>query len=324
MNCPHCQRPTHRGPCQPSQAPLLPPPAAWRRELQQRVEAYRARQAAAGLPVAASAPPPAATTGNLVSFPTRLQQQASAEEPLAEPVVLASQPREAPEGATVRVLPPPPRPRPNLAPLPDTRPEASLAETVRVTLPRERTLLAASPQAEPSATFLQIPLPMAEPEAESPLPIRPAPCALRLRAGLMDAGVVLMGALLFAAAGWASSSWGSPGWGSEGLAQLPPHAWRPLLPAVAAVPFLLAALYLGLCSLAGGVTLGMRHQGLRVESFAGELTPQALRRRAWASLISLGALGLGFIWMYCDAQGLTWHDSISRTCVTRAEASAQG
>lgn len=310
MNCRHCQRPAHRGPCEPSQAPLLPPPAAWRRELQQRVEAYRARQAAAGLPVPETASPTPAPTGKVVSFPTRLQQQASAEEPLAEPVVLAPAPREAPEGATVRLLPPPPRTRPVLAPLPDAEPEAFLADAVRQTLPRERTLLAANPQAAPSAAFLQIPLPMAaQPERESNLPCQPAPRELRLRAALADVAIVLAGALAFTAAGWAS----------QGFAALPAHGVRSLLPAVAAVPVLLAALYLGLCSFAGGITPGMRLQGLRVESLEGPLTPQALRRRGWASLISLGALGLGFVWMYCDAQGLTWHDSISRTCVTAAK-----
>lgn len=302
MNCSHCQRPVHRGPCGPAQKPLLPPPPVWRRELQQRVEAYRARQAAAGLHPNATPPEPA----NVVSFPSRLQQQAAAEEPLAEPVVPAPRPREATDGATVRVLPPPPRtwPRPTAA-RPETESELGLAEAVRAALPRERTLLAASSSPAPSAAFLQIPLPMAPEPAAAATAVQPAERRMRLRAGLVDAGVVLTGALLFALAGWASLD----------FAPLPAHGLRSLLPAVAAVPLVLAALYLGLSALAGGVTPGMRRCGLRVESLEGPLTRQALRRRGWASLMSLGALGLGFVWMYCDAQGLTWHDSISGTCV---------
>ncbi|MGH9520417.1 MAG: RDD family protein [Terriglobales bacterium] len=287
----------------------MPPPPVWRRELQQRVEAYRARQAAAGLH-SPEVPTPA---DNLVNFPTRLQQQAAEEEPLADPVVAAPRPREATEGATVRVLPAPPRSRPSPMLRPEAEPEAGLADIVRAVAPRERRLLAASPQCVPSAAFLQIPLPMAaEPTVEA-FAVHAADRTLRLGAGLVDLGVVLAGALLFTLAGWAS----------QDFAPLPPHGLRPLLPALAAVPMVLAALYLGLSTLAGGVTVGMRQFGLRVASLEGELTPEALRRRGWASLMSLGALGLGFIWMYCDAQGLTWHDSISGTCITGPEAALE-
>ena len=70
------------------------------------------------------------------------------------------------------------------------------------------------------------------------------------------------------------------------------------------------------CAYAGGVSVGMRRENLQVRSFAGELSPAAARWRAWASLISLAALGIGFAWAGCDAQQLTWHDYMSRTFVT--------
>lgn len=161
-----------------------------------------------------------------------------------------------------------------------------------------------------SAAYLQLPLPMSATAAvssapkELPLPV--ASLERRLRAGLFDLGVVAAATALFTLTAWASAGFALPD------ASTPRH----LLPALVGVPGLLAALYVLGCAYAGGVSVGMRRENLQVRSFAGELSPAAARWRAWASLISLAALGIGFAWAGCDAQQLTWHDYMSRTFVT--------
>lgn len=250
--------------------PLIPPMPAWRREVQDRVDAYRARR-----PHDAGAPRSAI---RILQFrmppgdsgpPRRL-------EPLADPVA-----------APVRAL-------------------AALAA------PSEPLLSEVAAPADPADTAcLQLPLPMAAAAATpaQTLPQCLASRRLRLQAAVIDALVVIGASGLFALAGWAS----------QGFAKLAPAWWHPLLPALIAVPALLAAVYLLLCAYASdGTTAGMNRCGLKVAGLGGPLTVAARRRRGWASVISLAALGLGFAWVWCDPQQLSWHDMISRTCVVVA------
>lgn len=64
----------------------------------------------------------------------------------------------------------------------------------------------------------------------------------------------------------------------------------------------------------GGQTLGMRAWRIRaIRTDGGELTwRDALLRLAAASL-SWAALGLGFLWVLVDRDGLAWHDRLSGT-----------
>lgn len=64
----------------------------------------------------------------------------------------------------------------------------------------------------------------------------------------------------------------------------------------------------------GGQTLGMRTWRLKVVNDNGGIlnTRQALIRLAWAQL-SLLCLGLGYLWVLLDRDGLSWHDRLSHT-----------
>lgn len=149
----------------------------------------------------------------------------------------------------------------------------------------------------------------AEEDAETLLALRRiAPLEARLQAGLVDAGLILGASAaffaLFALLG-----------GGLSLGR------RDLL-IYFLVAFSLASLYLGLFTLLGGRTPGMRASGLTVLTFEGQpLTPQHALWRAFGYIVSTGALLLGFLWAAVDERQLTWHDLISRTFLTDRSSS---
>ncbi len=64
----------------------------------------------------------------------------------------------------------------------------------------------------------------------------------------------------------------------------------------------------------GGQTLGMRAWRLRVvRNDGGSLTFKDALVRYLAAILSLLALGLGFLWVLVDPDKLSWHDRISKT-----------
>lgn len=64
----------------------------------------------------------------------------------------------------------------------------------------------------------------------------------------------------------------------------------------------------------GGQTLGMRAWRLKLVRADGAVIrwPDAFKRHL-AALLSLLALGLGFLWMLVDRDKLAWHDRLSDT-----------
>jgi len=65
-----------------------------------------------------------------------------------------------------------------------------------------------------------------------------------------------------------------------------------------------------------GRTVGMVWMRLRVVAFdGGEPTAAQRRNRAFGTLLSAAALGIGFAWAAADEQRYTWHDRVSKTCV---------
>jgi len=338
----------------------LPPLPAWRYELQQRVDAYRARRqrpaparvlafrpaAEPEAAPAAPATPPraraqaaparrsadlgpwgpqvgASTSGTRAagalgpaptnwSAPLAARRPEPLAEPLAEPMLAPprARPLEPPLPAPNPVWDALPAAAPAAVQVPELAPVATLAEEVARPAPRRHGAMAlawpaAARHPEP-ATFLQLPLPMWAPAPVATTAACPvAPLRLRLRAAAADAAIIAVAALLFALAGWASL--GAPAPDAQ--------SWRPLLPALVAVPGVLAALYLLACAYVGGATVGMRWFGLHVVGWDGQPAPAAQLRRGWASVISLAALGLGYFWVFCDSQQLPWHDYIARTCV---------
>ncbi len=126
----------------------------------------------------------------------------------------------------------------------------------------------------------------------------------RLAAGVYDALLLL--ALLMIASVPVVALLGAP---------VPPGSWAYQF----AVLLLVGAFFAGFWS-HGGQTLGMRAWRLKVTATGG--APLSLRAaviRYLGALVSLAALGIGFIWMLFDPDGLTWHDrwSHSRVVVLR-------
>ena len=128
----------------------------------------------------------------------------------------------------------------------------------------------------------------------------PAGLLRRLAAGVYDAllllGLVMIGTVPVVAL------LGEP---------VPPGSWS----------YQFALLLLGLVFFAGfwshdGQTLGMRAWRLRVTASNGDrLSRRAAVIRYLAALVSLAALGIGFIWMLFDPDRLTWHDRWSHSRV---------
>lgn len=64
----------------------------------------------------------------------------------------------------------------------------------------------------------------------------------------------------------------------------------------------------------GGQTLGMRAWHIRVcHQAGGPVHPARALLRFFGALLSWASLGLGYLWMVVDSQGLSWHDRISGT-----------
>ncbi len=67
-----------------------------------------------------------------------------------------------------------------------------------------------------------------------------------------------------------------------------------------------------------GETAGMTWVGLRLVSFDGRPPTEGQRRtRAFGTILSTAAGGIGFAWSVADDEQLTWHDRMSKTFVVR-------
>ena len=143
-------------------------------------------------------------------------------------------------------------------------------------------------------------------EGQQGNPGRPAPLSVRAIAGAMDLGVALLATGLFAGAVHLV----------EEVALSPEETIR-----VISIAFVLNLTFYLLCFLLfAGRTAGMSWLGLSVLNLDGEPPAASQRRsRAFGTLLSLAALGIGFVWAAADEQGLTWHDRMSKTFVAQDE-----
>lgn len=67
----------------------------------------------------------------------------------------------------------------------------------------------------------------------------------------------------------------------------------------------------------GGQTLGMRAWKIKVRREDGDnMTWSNSAMRFIAASCSWGSLGLGYLWVLIDPAQRTWHDMLSKTCVT--------
>lgn len=138
---------------------------------------------------------------------------------------------------------------------------------------------------------------------------------LRLGAALVDAACAALAALGFGVGLHVVS-------GAAGLVIPPRFAGTGMaLAGVAAFTTLQV-----LCLLARVGTPGMRSLGLVLRGLEGQPAPAAAwRRRGCTVLLSIGALGLGYLWAYLDDSHLAWHDRLSGTVLTpRGVAAMRG
>jgi uncharacterized RDD family membrane protein YckC len=72
----------------------------------------------------------------------------------------------------------------------------------------------------------------------------------------------------------------------------------------------------------GGQTLGMRAWRLKVVRMDGDpLSWGDALKRHLAAILSCLTLGLGFLWIVVDREGLAWHDRLSGTKLIRTQPS---
>jgi uncharacterized RDD family membrane protein YckC len=82
--------------------------------------------------------------------------------------------------------------------------------------------------------------------------------------------------------------------------------------------------YFALFTIFGGSTPGMMVSGIQVASFTADMpTPRQHLLRAFGYLLSAGTCFLGFLWVLWDEDGLTWHDRLSDTYLARVESFAE-
>jgi uncharacterized RDD family membrane protein YckC len=133
-----------------------------------------------------------------------------------------------------------------------------------------------------------------------------ASMTLRFYAGLIDAGILLAGAALYTLIVW---------WVGGSISR------QPLDIAIAGVvgAFFILFYFAG-CTAMASATPGLIWTGLEVITFEGN--PPTFSHCLWRGigyLVSMAALMMGFIWAAVDAEGLTWHDRMSRTFIVPAE-----
>ena len=134
-----------------------------------------------------------------------------------------------------------------------------------------------------------------------------ASSSLRRRAGLVD-GICL--ALAFAGIFILFAAFG----GRLALAKMDAVV-------CVAIVALLYIQYFTLFTVMGGVTPGMMLTGLRLVSFDGTAPqPKQLAWRSFGYVISGGTAFIGFLSTLWDEDHLSWHDRISQTYITSAEA----
>jgi len=170
----------------------------------------------------------------------------------------------------------------------------------------EHLVIDVSRPAEPEERPVAHPLASLIMPAESKL-LPVADISSRRRAGLVDAACLTLAFAcifgLFAMLG-----------GRLALAKMDAVIWG-------AVAALLYTQYFTLFTVMGGATLGMMLAGLRLVSFDGTAPkPTQLAWRSFGYLVSGGTVFMGFLSTLWDEDHLSWHDRISQTYITSAEA----
>ena len=159
-------------------------------------------------------------------------------------------------------------------------------------------------QVRPPIQQQALEFPAAPEEAESFLALPVAPFRLRLIGHLFDFSLSLGALLVFLA--------------PLKLLAGPVVLNRLLLLGSAGAYLLLVLLYGILFLYVAGATPTMKWMGLRLVNFDGMPPPRRqLFCRFLGAIASVGSFFLGFLWAAVDEEGLSWHDRISKTFLTR-------
>lgn len=139
-------------------------------------------------------------------------------------------------------------------------------------------------------------------EETEPSGVTIAEMKTRFYAGLIDTSILLAGAALYGLIVWKVGGKFSFGPLSTGIIAL-------------AAAFFVFVYFTG-CTAIASATPGLMWTGLEVITFEGNPPrfPDCLWR-GFGYLVSMSALMLGFVWAAVDAEGLTWHDRMSRTFI---------
>jgi uncharacterized RDD family membrane protein YckC len=177
--------------------------------------------------------------------------------------------------------------------------------------PAQLRIFEAEPAAPPSprsSEWLSIRLdPEKPPRPEKPpsrlcddLPLHVAPLADRFMAGIVDVALTLGAFLVFALVFVACTT--------------DPPAGRTAVAAAAASLLAMWVLYQYLFFSLSASTPGMRYAKIALCTFDDENPSRhAMRLRILGLLLSAMPLGLGFLWIFFDEDGLSWHDRITQT-----------
>jgi uncharacterized RDD family membrane protein YckC len=258
---------------------------AWRGELAQRLQTYRARRrkvapnlAQSHLPFDQPAPDPPSRTSPMA--------RASANVKVAEAPAGLSQVEESPAIA-------------------EASPAADDDFSFTIAIGRNaatrddaRMVIDVSLPPSPEQSFAAAPAMDARTEQGGLYPV--ASIEERRLAGLID-----VGCLLFAYGGFLTL------FGSLGGQ----FTFSKLSAVMCVATFVIVYLqYFALFTVFGGTTPGMMMRGLHVASFSSEPpTPRQMLWRSAGYMLSAGTFFMGFLWALWDEDTLTWHDRLSRT-----------
>jgi uncharacterized RDD family membrane protein YckC len=102
------------------------------------------------------------------------------------------------------------------------------------------------------------------------------------------------------------------------------QAFRPMQTGYSLYLLGVSVLFFGWFWTHGGQTLGMRAWALRLRTMNGDPVSwkHAVLRLA-AACLSAGLIGLGYLWITIDPEGLAWHDRLSRTRVVHEKGGSE-
>jgi uncharacterized RDD family membrane protein YckC len=285
-------------------------PDAWRNELADRLNRYRARRKALpprypSLKLPFDNYPPKGASFETPSFSgfesvsnhaLAVQESAPAPPQIKFPSQAPSPPPPILPAPTAKIIE-----FPRFAWAPPPPPLDQLAEPV-CDKPRILDVPEVEPPAPALGGIMIEPLAVEEPEKRLgiDIPLQSVPLRRRLFASFIDAVIISAASAVFAYIFWRIAGVRPPQLQTVSLAL--------------GIPSLFWAVYQYLLIVYSSSTPGLRAAGLELARFDGTPTARSTRRwRILASYLSAVSLGMGYAWVFLDEDALCWHDRITHT-----------